>query len=336
MAEIDVAGERRADEDARRSLVALLMSPGPGRTGSGRTSGSSGPDGGPGLGDRQPSRSSGTSSIPVGADVDDVDRCRPARRALELVDDRASVPGSPTISHSSGPSHSTSRVPHVATVFAAGASNGSASGSARRSTCARSSGSTVMADALGVVERGRHDLRGGRAAGLARTPSGRAARATLDERERDLAVDVGLRYDDVTWPSSASRPSLSPRRVHPRAGTTPAGGRRVASGRRGPCPRRRSASRKSLSSFRTMQPIPRSPGVTVPSVSCPTVAADPFSARSTCIALVPYGVIRAARRPAAWPPRARAAAGVDEDLVGELAREAHARDQGEDAATAPS
>ena len=47
---------------------------------------------------------------------------------------------------------------------------------------------------------------------------------------------------------------------------------------------------KSESSFRTIQPIPRSSGVTVPSVSWPTIT-NPFSARRTCIASVPYGVM---------------------------------------------
>ena len=42
--------------------------------------------------------------------------------------------------------------------------------------------------------------------------------------------------------------------------------------------------------FETIQSIPRSWGVTVPSVSWPTIA-YPFSARSTCIASVPYGVM---------------------------------------------
>ena len=47
---------------------------------------------------------------------------------------------------------------------------------------------------------------------------------------------------------------------------------------------------KSFFFLDTIQPIPRSWGVTVPSVSCPTIT-YPFSARSTCIASVPYGVM---------------------------------------------
>ena len=43
----------------------------------------------------------------------------------------------------------------------------------------------------------------------------------------------------------------------------------------------------------TIHPIPRSSGVTVPSVSCPTIT-YPFSARRTCIASVPYGTAPAA------------------------------------------
>ena len=42
--------------------------------------------------------------------------------------------------------------------------------------------------------------------------------------------------------------------------------------------------------FETIQPILRSNGVTVPSVSWPTTM-NPFSARRTCIASVPYGVM---------------------------------------------
>ena len=45
----------------------------------------------------------------------------------------------------------------------------------------------------------------------------------------------------------------------------------------------------------TIQPIPRSSGVTVPSVSWPTIT-KPFSARSTCMLSVPYGVMPNARR----------------------------------------
>ena len=46
---------------------------------------------------------------------------------------------------------------------------------------------------------------------------------------------------------------------------------------------------KSESSLRTIHDMPRSCGVTVPSVSWPTIT-KPFSARSTCIDSVPYGV----------------------------------------------
>ncbi len=42
--------------------------------------------------------------------------------------------------------------------------------------------------------------------------------------------------------------------------------------------------------MRTIHDMPRSCGVTVPSVSCPMIG-KPFSARSTCIASVPYGVM---------------------------------------------
>ena len=68
-------------------------------------------------------------------------------------------------------------------------------------------------------------------------------------------------------------------------------GRRDACGRSAPCPRARaSAGRGSPCSWRRSSPCRDRSGVTEPSVSWPTMM-KPFSARSTCIVSVPYGVM---------------------------------------------
>ncbi len=105
-----------------------------------------------------------------------------------------SVPGSSTTSHSSGPSQRTSRPFHVVAVFDPGASNGRTVGIGTKSRlCARSTAtrfSAVTTGSLGVVEDGRHDLRGDRAARQRRVSDLAVPRPSpLDHRERDRPAE---------------------------------------------------------------------------------------------------------------------------------------------------